>query len=104
VPYYARLPAPAVVVSDWLAPDVPLRDNWRKELFDATRFSPDRGASVLWNWSRLPELPCTRGRLWVLAGPAQRARLAGLDGLGLVREVNGVQLLRAEGRDCAAAR
>ncbi len=103
VPYYARLAAPVVVVSDWRAPDVPLRDNWRKELFDATRFSPDRGASVLWNWSRMPELPCTRGQLWVLAGAAQRARLAALPDLALVHEVNGVQLLRAAGRACPAA-
>lgn len=103
VPFYARLTAPAIVVSDWDAPDVAAQDNWRKELFDATRFSPDHGASVLWTWQRLGELPCHAGKVWVIAAADHRARLAAaLDGLTLVQAVRGVELLAVPSRACPA--
>lgn len=104
LPYYARLARPVPVVSDWSPAEVARRDNWRKELSDAARFSADGGRSVLWDWSRLPDLVCTPGRLWVLANEAQTDRLAAaLPALALVRKVNGVQLLQMPGRRCAGA-
>ena len=103
VPFYARLSAPAVVVSDWSAPDIAQRDNWRKELYDAARFSPDRGASVLWHWRRLPELACQPGRVWLLAAADHHARLAAaLPVLALVTARRGVELLQTGGAACAA--
>jgi hypothetical protein len=90
------------VVSDWKAPDIASRDNWRKELFDATRFAPDRGAGVLWDWSRLPEVVCTPGTVWALASAEHRARLAAVPGLALVQAQRGVELWRAAGQPCAA--
>ena len=105
VPFYARLATPAIVVSAWDAPDVAARDNWRKELFDATRFSadkPDQGASVLWTWQRLAELPCHAGTVWIVAAADHRARLAAaIAGLKLVQAVRGVELLAVPGRSCA---
>ena len=108
LPFYARLTAPAIVVSAWDAPDVAAHDNWRKELFDATRFSPDRGASVLWAWQRLAELPCFSGsfsgRVWIVAAAEHRARLvAAIEGLTLVQAVRGVELVFVPGHACAAA-
>ncbi len=101
IPFYARLAQPAIVVSAWDAPDVATRDNWRKELFDATRFSPDRGASVLWTWQRLAELPCHAGKVWMVAAAEHRARLTvALAGLALVQTVRGVELLAMPGRVC----
>jgi hypothetical protein len=102
LPFYARLTAPAIVVSAWDAPDVTAQDNWRKELFDATRFSPDRGARVLWTWQRLAELPCHSGKVWVVAAADHRARLSdAIEGLTLVQAVRGVELLMVPGRSCA---
>ncbi len=105
LPFYARLAAPAIVVSAWDAPDVTAQDNWRKELFDATRFSPDRGASVLWTWQRLAALPCASGtfsgKLWIVAAADHRQRVvAAIDGLTLVQAVRGVELLMVPGRSC----
>ncbi|MDE2081647.1 MAG: glycosyltransferase family 39 protein [Burkholderiales bacterium] len=102
VPFYARLRQPVVVVSGWSAPDIALHDNWRKELADAARFSPDRGAATLWDWPRLGQLDCATPRVWIVAAPQQRARLAAaLPGLTLVRAVRGAELLSAPGRTCA---
>ncbi len=44
---YARAPRPTWVVDDWLNPEVPTRDNWRKELYDAAKFDPATGQEVL---------------------------------------------------------
>ncbi len=44
---YARATRPAWVVDDWLNPEVPVRDNWRKELYDAAQFDPATGKQVL---------------------------------------------------------
>ena len=104
VPFYARLKVPALVVSDWSASDIAQHDNWRKELFDAARFSRDHGAGVLWHWARLPDLACGPGRTWVLASAEHHARLAGaLPGLTLVQAVRGLELLQvARGEACPA--
>ena len=37
---YMRAPKPSWVVDDWLNPEIPIRDNWRKELYDAAKFDP----------------------------------------------------------------
>jgi 4-amino-4-deoxy-L-arabinose transferase-like glycosyltransferase len=100
VPFYAKLTAPAVVISDWDAADVASRDNWRKELFDATRFAPDHGASVLWTWQRLPELVCNTSRVWLLAHQQHRARLSALAGLQRLSTVRDFDLFSAPGKPC----
>lgn len=41
LPMAMRESRPAWVVDDWNNPDIPRRDNWRKELYDAGQFSPD---------------------------------------------------------------
>ncbi len=38
LPMTLRLTAPMWVVDDWTQADIPARDNWRKELYDAGRF------------------------------------------------------------------
>jgi hypothetical protein len=103
LPFYAGLRAPVVVVSDWDSPEIARHDNWRKELSDATRFSADRGADVLWTWSRLGDIDCAAGPVWVVAAAEHHARLqAAIAGLERVRVQGAVELLRAPGRHCAA--
>jgi 4-amino-4-deoxy-L-arabinose transferase-like glycosyltransferase len=41
LPMALRDPRPAWVVDNWSNPDIPLRDNWRKELYDSGQFRPD---------------------------------------------------------------
>ncbi len=102
LPFYARLDRPPVVVSDWGASDIALHDNWRKELADAARFAPDRGAATLWTWPRLAELACGTPRVWIVGAAEHRARVAAaVPGLTLVQAEHGIELLSAPGRACA---
>jgi 4-amino-4-deoxy-L-arabinose transferase-like glycosyltransferase len=60
IPFLARLSQPVQVVSDWDSPEIAKHDNWRKELLDAARFTPDRGRSVLWTWARWDQTVCAQ--------------------------------------------
>ena len=56
VPFYARLTHPVVIASNWADPELPTRDNWRKEVFDAARFDPALGRELLQPLDRLDAL------------------------------------------------
>jgi len=66
---HARLERPPAVLMDWDDPQTTSRDNWRRELFDAARFAPDRGASVLWTMTRMQAELCRPGRIWLVSPP-----------------------------------
>lgn len=100
LPFYAGLKPPPVVASDWADPALPLKDNWRKELFDAARFDPARGRQLLWPIDRLSELTCTVPAVWFVLRPGGMARLSGVPGAVSVYADRDVQLVRAPGRRC----
>ena len=104
LPFYAGLKQTPVVASDWADPALPLRDNWRKELFDAARFNPARGRELLWPIDRLNELTCHAGATWFALRPANAARMAQVPGAVAANHVvsadRGVQLMRAPARRC----
>lgn len=65
---YARAPRPTWVVDDWINPEVPVRDNWRKELYDAARFDPATGEQVLISAAQFNARLCAApegARFWV---------------------------------------
>ncbi len=101
--FYAGLPAPPIVLSDWDDPEIPHWDNWRKELADAARFDPAAGRDVLWSWRRLPEIGCAPGRWWLVALPEDLPGVQDLPGLTLVQRGRHASLLRIDPRDCGAA-
>ena len=103
IPVYARLQEPVVVVSNWADPELPLHDDWRKELFDAARFDASRGAKLLWQPERLAELLCHPGSVWFVAPDDRVEGLRGLPGLVPVAAQARAQLLRAPGLDCPGA-
>lgn len=72
VPFYARMTQLPIVLSDWDDPQIPRRDNWRKELFDAARFASPTRAAPLWRTARAGELLCNAGKVWFVAGKAWR--------------------------------
>ena len=74
LPFYARLDRPVAVVEDWQDPAIAQRDNWRKELLDASRFAADGGAQVLVDASRLAPGACDRAATWIVATSAAAAR------------------------------
>ena len=100
LPFYARLKAPVVIASDWADPELPLRDNWRKELFDATRFAPALGRALLRPLNRLDDLLCGSATVWFVVHPRQAQRVAGLPGITRVFADANTELWRAPARTC----
>jgi 4-amino-4-deoxy-L-arabinose transferase-like glycosyltransferase len=100
LPFYARLTRPVVVASDWASPELPLRDNWRKELYDAARFDPARAATLLWPIGRIGELGCHAHAVWWVMRPGGEARLPAVPGLARVHADRDVVLLRSPPRRC----
>jgi len=80
VPFYARLAKPVVIASRWDDPELPTRDNWRKEVFDAARFAPALGKQLLKPPDKLDALTCGTGTVWFIAPPAEAARVSALPG------------------------
>lgn len=73
--FYARLPTAFWVVEDWTRTDIPVRDNWRKELFDAAQFDPDLGRELLVHPRSLVARACaSSGTFWVLGDQGKDER------------------------------
>jgi hypothetical protein len=102
LPFYAGLSQPPIVVTDWASPELPQRDNWRKELYDAARFDPARARELLWPIQRLAELDCHSQAVWFAVPPAGVPRLAALPQLTQVHADREIVLMRSPGRRCAA--
>lgn len=100
VPFYAQLKTPAIVLSTWDDPTIPLHDNWRKEIADAARFDPSAAAKILWTLDRAKELRCGPGNTWLVADKGYQPPAA----MGSVNPVftgANAQLLQvARGTDC----
>lgn len=47
IPFYLKATKPSWVISDWKNPEIPKKDNWRKELYDAGKFDPTAMQKVL---------------------------------------------------------
>ena len=100
LPFYAGMKQPPLVASDWADPKLPLRDNWRKELFDAARFDPARGRELLWPIARLNELTCGAGAAWFVLKEANVSGLASVPTATSVVSTGEIRLMRAPGRAC----
>ena len=102
IPFYARLAEPVAIVGDWSDPEIPRRDNWRKELHDAARFDPAAAARVLWPAARGAELACgTAGHVWFVASAGAARRVPRVEGLEPVWSDARVELWRAPRRPCS---
>lgn len=75
--FYLRSEQPITVIEDWKAPSVQLRDNWRKELYDAGKFDVERANHLLLAPSQLWEALCA-GRTWVFGSAKDFDSLPGL--------------------------
>ncbi len=100
LPFYAGLKQPPIVASNWADPNVPLRDNWRKELFDAARFDPARGRELLWPLGQLNTLTCAEAAVWFVLKDASATQMSQVpNAVGVVTQGD-VRLMRAPGRAC----
>ncbi|MDE2298905.1 MAG: hypothetical protein KGK18_12170, partial [Burkholderiales bacterium] len=100
VPFYARLDRPVLIASNWADPALPKHDNWRKELFDAARFDPALGRTVLRPLDPLDALACGAGSAWFIAAAANAPRVAALPGATRVYADARQQLWRVPGHAC----
>ncbi|CAB3667245.1 hypothetical protein LMG26696_03689 [Achromobacter pulmonis] len=81
---YAQAPKPSWVVDDWLNPEVPVRDNWRKELYDAAKFEPAVGKQVLVSSDEFHARLCAApdgARYWVWGTRSDSGNYRALAGL-----------------------
>ncbi|MFT3817189.1 MAG: glycosyltransferase family 39 protein [Rubrivivax sp.] len=102
LPFYARLEQPAGVVDDWGNPEIARRDDWRRELAEAGRFSPRDAAARLIAPAALPAVLCAAPRSWVV-GPASAARAQPLLAQAAVAAADGeLRLWRVEPRAAAS--
>jgi hypothetical protein len=67
MPFYLKATKPSWVISDWKNPEIPKKDNWRKELYDAGKFDPERMQQVLFLPDELAAKLCqfSGATLWV---------------------------------------
>ncbi|HYG43408.1 MAG TPA: glycosyltransferase family 39 protein [Bordetella sp.] len=82
--FYTGARQAAWVVDDWTHPDIPLRDNWRKELYDAGRFSPQSSQRMLVQRGDLLARLCAAApasRFWIWGGVEDSTRFAILQGV-----------------------
>ena len=100
LPFYADLPEPVVVASDWASPEIALRDNWRKELADAARFDPAKAKTLLWPLARIAELACHPHTVWFVMRPGGAAKAASVPGLIAAYADADVLLMRTPPRTC----
>jgi len=101
LPFYADLKRPALIASNWDDPELPLHDNWRKELFDAARFDAATAKSVLWPLADLDRASCGPTTTWFVATAAQAPRVAALTGVRRVYADRNSELWRAPARSCS---
>ena len=100
VPFYARLTRPVVIAGDWADPEIPRRDNWRKEVFDAARFDPALGRELLRPLDRLDALACGVPAVWFIVPTGNAARVSGLAGAARSFDNTRTELWRVPGRTC----
>lgn len=96
LPFYARLKAPTPIVLDWTDPDIPLRDNWRKELADAAAFAPLRARTALLQPEQLVAAVCSHAVSWLVGPSAAAPAFALLANARAVSQVRGSTLWRIE--------
>ena len=103
VPFYARLAHPVIIAADWSDPEIPRRDNWRKEVFDAARFDPVLARELLRPLSELGALACGRAAsssVWFIVSPGRAALVSGQPGAARAFADKRTELWRVPGRLC----
>ena len=100
VPFYARLQRPVIIAADWADPQIPRRDNWRKEVFDAARFDPPLARELLRPLTELNTLACGAGAVWFIVQAGHAERVSGQPGAARSFADKRAELWRVPGRAC----
>lgn len=68
-PMYANWRNPVIAVANWDDEKLPLGDDWRRELYDAAKFDPEKGKDSLWLKSEVQDYLCQADKTasWFIA-------------------------------------
>jgi 4-amino-4-deoxy-L-arabinose transferase-like glycosyltransferase len=83
LPFYSQHRWPAWVVGNWKNPAIAQLDNWRKELYDAGRFDPEKAGRVLISpeiWKRRMCAAPAGSRFWIWGQDGDQERYVWLRG------------------------
>ncbi|WP_424626258.1 ArnT family glycosyltransferase [Achromobacter marplatensis] len=82
--FYTQAEQPAWIVDNWQDPEIPTRDNWRKELYDAAQFDPVVGKRVLVDNGDLTPRLCAAAdgaRFWIWGRDDDASRYPAIAGV-----------------------
>lgn len=91
---------PVVIIDDWTDPEIPRRDNWRREILDGARFDPRRGRELPQPPERIEAQTCGVSAVWFVLPTAQAAYVEKLPGAQRVFRDARKDLWRVPGRSC----
>ena len=66
-PFYLRLSQPMWLAGAWLPAQIKSLDSWRRELYDAGEFAPQRAANLMIEFDQVGSLLCRPGTTWIFA-------------------------------------
>jgi len=96
LPFYLGRPPPLRVVENWRDVRILAKDSWRRELYEAAAFDPDRGKALLLAPEDMPQfLACTTRPVWLIVASASEAKLPKI-GLERVAQVGNDSLWRKD--------
>jgi 4-amino-4-deoxy-L-arabinose transferase-like glycosyltransferase len=76
LPFYLGRPPPLGVVENWRDSRVLQKDTWRRELYEAAAFDPDRGKALLLTPEDVPLfLACATRPVWLIVASASEDKL-----------------------------
>jgi hypothetical protein len=94
LPFYLGRPPPLRVVENWRDSRVMQKDSWRRELYEAAAFAPDRGKALLLAPEDMPVfLACATRPVWLIVASASEAKLPKI-GLERVAQVGNDSIWR----------
>jgi 4-amino-4-deoxy-L-arabinose transferase-like glycosyltransferase len=94
LPFYLEHPPPLRVVENWRDSRVMQKDSWRRELYEAAAFDPDRGKALLLAPEDMPVfLACATRPVWLIVASAGEAKLPKI-GLERVAQVGNDSIWR----------
>lgn len=96
LPFYLQRAPPIAVGEDWDQPGLMQKDTWRRELYEAAKFAPERAKTVLLRPAAVASLlACARQTVWVIgSAKAAQAWLPGLAALVRIAEKDGQAVWR----------
>jgi len=76
LPFYLGHPPPLRVVENWRDARIIAKDSWRRELYEAAAFDPDRGKALLLAPEDVPQfLACATHPVWLIVASASEGKL-----------------------------